>query len=272
MVAFTLTFLPPALTTSNRIFVFRVNMPTASSEPDHLFTSKPMCVVTQRLVVASELDVEKVWYKDEGGREHGIELALQLMDEHDTPIHGTEVPLVVQLLYFSGEAVTRPNMMTLIDSSSSTSTSAPASAANNTYSNIFIDRHGTARLRVRINDISKNHQRQLFKVRVSADSSRNVQYNNIGSTETVGIEVKSKRTKRMREPTNNTMQLAYDDADFQNSIKKVKAVGEYPFIPVRAPYCCADHPMQINLPRRRSRQPHQSHMVSKSPCFLPHFR
>eukprot|EP00981_Chlorochromonas_danica_P014136 scaffold7413_cov177-Ochromonas_danica.AAC.2 len=222
LVDFSLTFLPAALQTANRIFVIRILMPPnsvhlltgGSASPDSLlrngngtlgeqnslledgalllFTSKPLYVVTQRLLVKTDLHTDSadkssshVWYKDEGGRDHGIELLIKLVNESDKEVLGLDVPLVIQLLYLSGEVVQKANMLTLIDTGPST-LSQPMNGNN-------------------LNGQQGNATNSFGNLLISVDLSKNVLCNNIGSTETIGIEVKSKRTKRLRDGAANNM-------------------------------------------------------------------
>ena len=53
-------------------------------------------------------------------------------------------------------------------------------------------------IKLRINDVSKNHQRQLFKIMVSPDTSSSPLLLDISSDMSSSIEVKSKRTTKRK--------------------------------------------------------------------------
>jgi hypothetical protein len=253
------------------------------TEEQLLYTSKPMYVVRQRLSV--QIDPHSpgnsqepyVWYKDEGGRDHGIELLIKLLDEEEQVVIGQEVPLAITLCYHSAagssssssdqqQVVTKANMLTIITTDTTTTQNSNNAVINTNSSSIngqashpccSIDRSlGLVRVKVRINDISKNHQRQCFKLKVSVDLAKSaLQYHDIGSAESAAIEVKSKRTKRLRasehhpshyshpnqqhhhhhhvshgdsSSSSSAIELLAEELEFQNNIKKAKieAAGE----------------------------------------------
>lgn len=63
---------------------------------------------------------------------------------------------------------------------------------------LCIQNTGKTTLKLRINDVSKNHQRQLFKILVSPDTSSSPLLLDISSDQSSSIEVKSKRTTKRK--------------------------------------------------------------------------
>jgi hypothetical protein len=55
---------------------------------------------------------------------------------------------------------------------------------------LVTDDSGAAVLKVRINDVSKNHQRQLFSVLVSADTAQDPLLNDVSPDSSSAIEVR----------------------------------------------------------------------------------
>jgi hypothetical protein len=129
----------------------------------------------------------KIWYKDEGGKDHGFDLNVMLVDdEGGVPVLQQQpVPFVLNLLYSNGDVIlNKPNLLGILPENSQ----------------CIIDRNsGRSWKKIRINDISKNHQRQSFIVRVSPDITKNPYLFDIAGDDTVPIEVRSKRTKKQRE-------------------------------------------------------------------------
>jgi len=155
---------------------------------------------------------QHVWYKDEGGKDHGIDVIITLINEHLEPIFGQEIPLLITLTYANGENITmKSNLLSVLPEG-----------------NLTIDKHtGKLCKKIRINDISKNHQRQSFRIRVQPDISKaNTANSNIlnsaislfdiAGDESDAIEVRSKRTKRQRDAllgaNNNTGTTANNGA------------------------------------------------------------
>ena len=110
-----------------------------------------MTVIKQRLKFAT--DPDKLWFKDEGGRDKCIELSVNLVDHAGRPVQGRDVPLKVTLLYESGIAVVDQGIL--------------KAATDCTKA---VGQSGSAVLRLRIEDVSKNHQNQAFVIKVEPDT------------------------------------------------------------------------------------------------------
>ncbi len=173
---------------------------------DLFVCTPPLLVVRLRLVVNIEIhnslafgpeeesnlpnngvpNATKIWYKDEGGKDHGIDMHVLLVDdEGGTPVLQQSVPYTVSLFYSNGDAIlNKPNILAILPENSTCA----------------IDRNnGRSWKKIRINDISKNHQRQSFIIRVQPDITKNPYLFDIAGDDSVPIEVRSKRTKRQRE-------------------------------------------------------------------------
>ncbi len=124
-----------------------------------------------------------VWYKDEGGRDKAIAVNAVLVDENDQPVRNREVPLKVMLLY-EGDTEMEVKNQTILK------------IANEHPPKI--DRTGKVALRVRIEEVSKNHQKQSFVVRVGPDPAYNPGNCDISADISTAVTVRSKRNKRRK--------------------------------------------------------------------------
>jgi len=141
------------------------------------------------LLVQYKLDIKgiflpKVWYKDEGGRDKCIEIMVQLLDSNNQVVTTRVVPLKIQLVYFGGGPVVKQDILKI-----------------SPESKICIEKSGIALIKFRIEEVSKNHQRQLFQIRIAPDLINAPHNSDICYTTTPSIEVRSKRTKRSRDKT-----------------------------------------------------------------------
>lgn len=134
-----------------------------------------------KVVVTPSTDWTTVWYKDEGGRDKCITVMAEIYDHLHQLVRQKSVPLQLTLCYAAPEqpiAVSNQEIMRIIGNSTS----------NNA---VEIDKAtGQARIRFRVEDVSKNHQGQDFCVKISA--------NKVGPGVTPPITIRSKRNKRNR--------------------------------------------------------------------------
>ena len=157
--------------------------------------SEPMLSIRYRLRILDET-VPDVWYKDEGGRDKCIDLTVTLQDHNQEFIVARKVPLRVTLLYESGHQVLKQDILKI-----------------NPENKLMIDETGKALLRLRIEDVSKNHQKQLFTVQIVPDTAQHPLNNDISPDTCRPLEVRSKRNKRTREPSNSSV----PDSKFSSS-------------------------------------------------------
>lgn len=144
-------------------------------------TTTEMSVIRNKLKLQIPSDFPDVWYKDEGGRDKYIGFGVQLTDAFGNPVTTRKVPLKVILCY-AGKSETVVKTQSILRLSSD--------------SNAAIDSNGRASIRVRIEEVSKNHQKQAFCVKVSPDTSFSPANYDIAPDISPAITVKSKRNKR----------------------------------------------------------------------------
>ena len=155
---------------------------------------------------------EDTWYKDEGGRDKCINLDVHLLDHADNLVKNHEVrgrrsplqiarsldcsrifshvdllqvPLKVALYYHKGEAEpVYVNEQDILKQSQDGQRK--------------IGRDGKTTLKIRIEDVSKNHRTQPFCVKVEPDTVTDPSSFDISGDYSGPVTVKSKRTKRQR--------------------------------------------------------------------------
>lgn len=247
------TFLQLSLTHNNRKFVFRFSikadelqaLPNNASSPktdgtstsvdasfpmDLTVVTTPMLVIRLRLQLQMELNnaqvedfapiaggnintAANIWYKDEGGKDHGIDLTISVIAEEDgEPITSLPhpIPYMITLLYSTGDAVLynhqKGSIFTILPDPNAAINPLNALTTNTVNPSVaacVIDPStGSNTKRIRINDISKNHQRQNFILRITPDITKlkqpYVYSSDIAPVDSLPIEVRSKRTKRPR--------------------------------------------------------------------------
>lgn len=106
---------------------------------------------------------------------------VDLVDSEGRRVHGQEVPLKVSLLYEDLQDVGKQDILKL---SSDTRQ--------------LIDETGTATLRLRIEDVSKNHQSKGFVVRVAPDTQHSPLNSDISPDVSTSVSVRSKRNRRSK--------------------------------------------------------------------------
>lgn len=128
---------------------------------------------------------EGVWYKDESGREKSIDILVEALDEHDSLLTNRNITLKPFLIYYgSGELVARQDLLQVLPDT-----------------RLSINDSGVASMKFRINDVSKNHQKQPFSILVSPHlppPHQNQVCLDVAPACSDSITVKSKRTKRIR--------------------------------------------------------------------------
>ncbi|CAK4086863.1 unnamed protein product [Aphanomyces euteiches] len=142
--------------------------------------STDMTCITHRLMIQEELP--ELWYKDEGGRDKCMNLPVHLVDATNQPVPRA-VPLRVTLLYESEHPVLKQDILKLSPDSQR-----------------LIDSHGQALLKLRIEDVSKNHQGQAFRLKVEPDTAQSPLFFDVAPDWSTPISVRSKRNKRRGGP------------------------------------------------------------------------
>ena len=130
-------------------------------------------VINHRLVITGA-PIDDKWFKDEGGREKCLMVHTQLYDASG-PTGGRQVRLRATLCYEDGRKV---NNQGILKSSPDTK--------------FVTDAQGKALVKVRIEDVSKNHQNQSFRVKISADTTKDPLNHDISSCHTNATIARSK--------------------------------------------------------------------------------
>ncbi|CAM9293819.1 unnamed protein product [Phaeothamnion confervicola] len=163
-------------TVQRRRFQLRID-PVGREDIEGAFSEK-MTVVRNRLQIEESMEspIPSQWFKDEGGRENCVELRVMLRDANQMTVRRRTVPLKLVLLYESLQRVHNQDILKLSPDSK-----------------LAIGEDGTANLRVRIEEVSKNHQKQAFRIKVEPDVQEQPLSVDISSAVSRPILVLSKR-------------------------------------------------------------------------------
>lgn len=145
--------------------------------------TNPMTLVQAKLQVSTAEDWTNVWYKDEGGRDKSMEVAVAAYDRDNNLLH-EQIQLEVKLCYHNAStsalAVSNQDILRRLGSEK----------------RLQIDANtGKAKIRWRVEDVSKNHQGQNFVLLISSAQSSEV---HVAPVTTPPVNVRSKRNKRQR--------------------------------------------------------------------------
>ena len=155
------------------------------SKPIGGVSTHPVNLVNYKTKISMEEEWEQVWYKDEGGRDKCMEVFAGIYDRDDRLRTGENVPLHLTLCYNTedGESVRVTNQDILRTVGTSV---------------MQVDKiSGKARIRFRVEDVSKNHQGQDFKLQISPDPKAKG-FKDVAPGYTPAVSVRSKRNKRAR--------------------------------------------------------------------------
>lgn len=141
-------------------------------------TTRTITLVNSKLKVAMTSDWEPLWYKDEGGRDKCMEGDVTLWNERDELLH-ENVPLKLSLCYDGEDHATVSNQEILRKVGSDTNFEIEADS-------------GMGRIRFRVEDVSKNHQRQNFVIQISPGKGN---IRDIAPAFTPAVSVRSKRNR-----------------------------------------------------------------------------
>jgi len=184
---------------ANRAFIVIFSIDKNDNSPVYWrniedISSPPMLCVRHRLSLNT--DMADKWYKDEGGKDNRMDLTVNLLSANGCHVSGRRVPLKIFLMYENGQPVLKQEVLSL----------SPDCRL------LIEEGGGSCVLKVRINDVSKNHQRQRFRIMVQPDTGQDPLLNDISCDDTHPVEVKSKRSKRLREdiPSAPTRPLPLD--------------------------------------------------------------
>jgi len=162
---------------SDRETVVKVRLSSKEQLVNSVYTREIRLVRYKIRVLASD-SWSSVWYKDEGGRDKSMEVNVGLFDASGTRVN-EKLPLKLVLCYY-GETdehfeVSKQDIFRTLGKLESYKLDG-----------------GKARIRFRIEDVSKNHQGQNFCLKVGTDTSY------VAPGYSPAVSVRSKRNKRQR--------------------------------------------------------------------------
>jgi len=176
---------------ANRSFALCASA-TGSAAPVVEAFSTPFKVMRHRLVIDDGRPWEETWYKDEGGREKCIELSVKLVDFENRLVTDRRVPLRVTLLYADSQIpVTNQDILKVFGGGGEQH----GSGSGSSQGEVAIEA-GVADVRLRIEDVSKNHQGQNFRVKVAPDTLNSPTDCDVSHDLSRSVTVRSKRNKR----------------------------------------------------------------------------
>ncbi|CAH0481831.1 unnamed protein product [Peronospora belbahrii] len=164
----------------NRKFVLHISASTTKENINLNVTpavTSEMTVIQHRLLIQEKLP--ELWYKDEGGRDKCMTLPIYLVNAKNERVGNRPVPLRVTLLYENEHPVLKQDILKMSPDCQRT-----------------IDSTGKAVLKLRIEDVSKNHQGQAFRLKVEADTAQSPLNFDVAYDLSSSISVRSKRNKR----------------------------------------------------------------------------
>ena len=127
------------------------------------------------------------WYKDEGGRDKSISLSAMLIDEDDNIVKGREVPIHLQLLYENADA----DKAVLVKAQSILKSMIDVQPRIDPAT-------GRCIIKIRIEEVSKNHQKQAFCIRFAPDTAYDPAAHDVAPAMSTPITILSKRNKRKK--------------------------------------------------------------------------
>lgn len=144
-------------------------------------TTTTIHLVEAKIKVSTTDEWDSIWYKDEGGRDKSMEVIAEAFD-NDNQVVRENIPLNITLFYDSEIPVQVSNQELL--------------KAQGSERKLQLDKStGRARIRFRIEDVSKNHQGQNFILRIAADKKDE---HAVAPGYSPAVSVRSKRNKRHR--------------------------------------------------------------------------
>lgn len=174
---FPLTLTAPSSYYGNNDFCLEFSV---KSTDDHsvppVFTDR-MYAVTRRIIIDKSLP--DVFHNQRGGKNSCIEIYVSLRDHANDIVRGQTIPVKAVLLYDkSYREVVDQSILVSLDS------------------RMVIGPSGESVLKFRIEEVSRNHQKQLFVIRVVPDTIAFPRNSDIGPDSTTPIYVKSRPTRK----------------------------------------------------------------------------
>lgn len=177
----------------------------------HVITASGLCIastkapstisfIRYKLALKEPETSPMIWFKDQGGRDNCIEMKVLLLDKYDQPVVHYHVPLRLVLVYENRFQVQKQDLLRVA-----------------TESTLFIDGVNGAFLKFRIEDVSKNHQGQSFRIKILADTTLRPETSDVKPEFSVPIEVRSKRNKRNKTTTDLYSSVAASSSKIQKT-------------------------------------------------------
>lgn len=166
--------LEPSMRFDNQDFVLEVSPKELGVNNISSARSEGMFAVSHQLIIDGG-HVPKSWFKDRGGKDSFIELGVSLVDSSKKLVTNRRVPLKVFLLYESEELVANQNIL-----------------SHSADTKLQIDSTGRTYIRFRIGEVSRNHQKQSFCLKIGPDTIPHPLNNDISPVITDCVEVLSK--------------------------------------------------------------------------------
>jgi hypothetical protein len=146
--------------------------------------TNPIVTVDYKLVLKESFTSPYVWYKDEGTKEKCISVVVKLINAKGELVTNKIVPLMVTLVYGSGQLVQPFSVLKVFQESP-----------------LIISDTGSQIIDFRVNEVSRNHRKQMFHLFVAARTNEDPSIQDISPATSIAFEVKSKRPQDVRKDT-----------------------------------------------------------------------
>ena len=194
----------------NNEFYFQVS----TKDPAHAAigpaVSDGMFAISHQLVIDGG-HVPKTWFKDRGGKESYIELGVSMISSSKKLVTHRRVPLKVTLLYENEEVVVNQSIL-----------------KHSPDTKLQIDSTGRTYIRFRIEEVSRNHQKQSFRLKIGPDTNEYPLNNDISPVLSDCVEVLSKPRSgkdKKEEPIMNGKRKSMENAiDLPSNKRDKKAI------------------------------------------------
>jgi hypothetical protein len=210
-----LTFTAPSSHYGNSDFCVEFAVLNIEDHPiPPVFTDR-MYVVNRRIIIEDSLP--EIFHNQRGGKNSCIELHVSLRDHVNEVVRGQTVPVKAILQYDkSFREVVDQSILTSLDN------------------RMQIGPSGEAVLKFRIEEVSRNHQKQLFIIKIVPDTTAFPRNSDIGPDSTSPIYVKSRPTRKKAHLLGRDGQHVDNDDDSDDDMEqKIKMArtskhpGEY---------------------------------------------
>ncbi len=178
--------------------------------------SNPITCVRHKLVLSEAYTAPYIWYKDEGAKDKCIRILVKLIDSNKNLVKDRSVVLVPTLIYSSGLSVQPANVLNLF---------------HDREKPFMISHNGTDVIRFRVNEVSRNHRKQLFHLLIAPDLTANPSAADISPAISLAFEVKSKRTSDAKKEQLLSRNDDDSDEEFVSSNLPTKSISSEAVLP-----------------------------------------